>query len=187
MKYCTKCGAEMLDEAVVCVKCGSPVINTQSFTQKIEKGNKKSLFLTATILNIIAFVVSMFCYFLIFYDDSNPTPPAPEPVFTITIGDGSTGYYGLTYAQLMNILAIVWIVLAISILLLGIIAVKKHSKIFTYIYLAFSYILLIAIFGINPNMLYMVICGLGSFFLAPTILQTIAGIKILRAINKDVE
>ena len=23
MKYCAKCGAEMLDEAVICVKCGS--------------------------------------------------------------------------------------------------------------------------------------------------------------------
>ena len=28
MKYCTKCGNEMLDEAVVCVKCGCAVNNT---------------------------------------------------------------------------------------------------------------------------------------------------------------
>ena len=27
MKYCTNCGAEMADEAVVCVKCGVPVKN----------------------------------------------------------------------------------------------------------------------------------------------------------------
>lgn len=25
MKYCAKCGAEMFDEAVICVKCGCPV------------------------------------------------------------------------------------------------------------------------------------------------------------------
>ena len=31
MKYCTKCGNEMLDEAVVCVKCGCPV-NDQANT-----------------------------------------------------------------------------------------------------------------------------------------------------------
>ena len=28
MKYCTKCGNEMFDEAVVCVKCGCAVNNT---------------------------------------------------------------------------------------------------------------------------------------------------------------
>ena len=28
MKYCSKCGAELFDEAVVCVKCGCPVGNS---------------------------------------------------------------------------------------------------------------------------------------------------------------
>ena len=33
MKYCAKCGAELFDEAVVCVKCGCP---TQEFTYNIQ-------------------------------------------------------------------------------------------------------------------------------------------------------
>lgn len=31
MKYCMKCGNEMLDEAAICMKCGCPVPNAQIF------------------------------------------------------------------------------------------------------------------------------------------------------------
>lgn len=30
MKYCTKCGAEILDDATFCVKCGSAIDDTQT-------------------------------------------------------------------------------------------------------------------------------------------------------------
>lgn len=33
MKYCTHCGKEIMDEAVVCVNCGCPVEGTASVTQ----------------------------------------------------------------------------------------------------------------------------------------------------------
>ena len=36
MKYCTKCGAEIMDEAVVCVHCGCSTGYTQ---QNVEKDN----------------------------------------------------------------------------------------------------------------------------------------------------
>ncbi len=42
MKYCTKCGAELVDEAVVCTKCGcivDPSFQMQQ-TQKPEKESK---------------------------------------------------------------------------------------------------------------------------------------------------
>ncbi len=29
MKYCSKCGAEMMDEAVICIKCGCATENTR--------------------------------------------------------------------------------------------------------------------------------------------------------------
>ncbi len=34
MKYCDKCGAEMMDEAVVCTKCGCAVETTQEVQKK---------------------------------------------------------------------------------------------------------------------------------------------------------
>ena len=34
MKYCSKCGAELFDEAVICIKCGSPVQNNIQFASQ---------------------------------------------------------------------------------------------------------------------------------------------------------
>ena len=36
MKYCVRCGAELIDEAVVCVKCGCP---TQTFTNSQKRAD----------------------------------------------------------------------------------------------------------------------------------------------------
>ena len=38
MKYCTKCGKELFDEAVICPNCGCPAGNTYQFkeTKKVE-------------------------------------------------------------------------------------------------------------------------------------------------------
>lgn len=40
MKYCTKCGNELYDEAVLCPKCGCPVQNTSISTDKPSGGLK---------------------------------------------------------------------------------------------------------------------------------------------------
>lgn len=33
MKYCVKCGAEMFDDAVICVKCGRPVESSATISR----------------------------------------------------------------------------------------------------------------------------------------------------------
>ena len=38
MKYCVKCGAEMLDEAVICVKCGC---TTEKYKEQMQNATKK--------------------------------------------------------------------------------------------------------------------------------------------------
>ena len=54
MKYCVKCGKELLDEAVICTACGCPVENP-SFTEP----RKESAFQTvAKIFMIIGTVLS---------------------------------------------------------------------------------------------------------------------------------
>ena len=40
MKYCEKCGAEMHDEAVMCVKCGNMTSNNQNSKPKVETTEK---------------------------------------------------------------------------------------------------------------------------------------------------
>jgi len=61
MKYCTHCGAEIVDEeAVVCVKCGCKVADTK----KSNKDND-TLKLIAKIFLIIGTVVMSLCGFLI--------------------------------------------------------------------------------------------------------------------------
>ena len=56
MKYCSKCGNELLDEAVICPKCGCPV---ESGTNQ-NNGSKLNKIKTALVLNIIAFAIAVF-------------------------------------------------------------------------------------------------------------------------------
>ena len=46
MKYCSKCGAEISEEAVICVKCGCQVAKTQKVNEADEQN---------TGLNVLAF------------------------------------------------------------------------------------------------------------------------------------
>ncbi len=43
MKYCTHCGKELFDEAVICVGCGCPVGNAQSQSQQPKSVNGDAL------------------------------------------------------------------------------------------------------------------------------------------------
>ncbi len=52
MKYCTHCGAEVNDEAVVCVKCGRAIENAEP-TNKPKNETMKTLILVFLILGCI--------------------------------------------------------------------------------------------------------------------------------------
>ena len=57
MKYCSKCGNELLNEAVICPKCGCPADNGKNVSKKSTVGSKV---ITALVLNVIAFVIALF-------------------------------------------------------------------------------------------------------------------------------
>ena len=60
MKYCTKCGSELFDEAIICVKCGVP---TQEIFPKVQPRNTtlsilaKVFMVIGTVLNALLFCV----------------------------------------------------------------------------------------------------------------------------------
>ncbi len=61
MKYCTKCGNELFDEAVICPKCGCPVENAK-LPQTIDRSSGSK---TATkVFMIIGCIVSAFFYLI---------------------------------------------------------------------------------------------------------------------------
>lgn len=83
MKYCSKCGNELLDEAVICPKCGCPVegsTNKADSTTKILKANKHSKITSAIILNIVAFVLSLVAcgvFWMLGYSTVKEAPAMP--------------------------------------------------------------------------------------------------------------
>ena len=72
MKYCTKCGAQMMDEAVICVTCGSPVNEGMSketaseYVKRVKDAKTLSIvsisitgayFLTALCIGVISYLL----------------------------------------------------------------------------------------------------------------------------------
>ena len=62
MKYCAKCGNELLDEAVVCPKCGCAV---EGVKNPVTAGNPSGLKTVANVFMIIGCVVGAMMAFLI--------------------------------------------------------------------------------------------------------------------------
>ena len=60
MKYCSKCGNELFDEAVVCPKCGcateKPITEKKKDTQPNKNAMMGTLFIIGGILVIVLFV-----------------------------------------------------------------------------------------------------------------------------------
>lgn len=59
MKYCSHCGAEIEDEAIVCVKCGCSVANTN---RAIENPNESTT--AYTILGFFIPIIGLILFFL---------------------------------------------------------------------------------------------------------------------------
>ena len=60
MKYCEKCGNQLLDEAVMCPKCGCAVAGKQPTKEQNEKAKnqaKGAIFIIAGIAIIVIFVL----------------------------------------------------------------------------------------------------------------------------------
>lgn len=76
MKYCSKCGNELMDEAVICPKCGCATESSSNSTDKLLLANKNYKFSTGTILNIIAGILNAFfaAFFHSGFADSAESP-----------------------------------------------------------------------------------------------------------------
>ena len=74
MKYCSKCGNELMDEAVICPKCGCPVENAEK--PKKKKGLKIAL---------IVFSVLIVIYLIgFFFGDKTSSNTNDEVAYTCT-------------------------------------------------------------------------------------------------------
>lgn len=198
MKYCLKCGKDMFDEAVICPKCGCPVESATSNADKLIKANKRSKFAAATILNIIAFVISLVLCITTVVIGLNYTKPEPPAGITVT-KDILTGiwYDGSSeaekeYAEEMKdynirirntkILAVIWPVLAISLLIVG---RKAKKKSLVYVYMLIAIVMQLTIYFLYPDLIVLLVCGFGFIWLVPLILEIIASVKFFQATNEN--
>ena len=58
MKYCSKCGKELMDEAVICVGCGCPVSNNVE-NKNTDKPEIPSLITAAIVLGFLMPIVGL--------------------------------------------------------------------------------------------------------------------------------
>lgn len=179
MKYCTKCGNELFDEAVICPKCGCPV---QGSAEKSASEKQRSHLTTGMILNNIAgianlLIAGLFAYLLFFSEGEAGTEDTNLTIGSdgITFNPGglpSEGWYA------------VWVFLIVAIFIVGLLIGKGKSgtkqQILGYVYILLTIGALITMHLAFPNILYLVMCIWGLIFYVPVLLQIIAGIKFLQ-------
>ncbi len=59
MKYCSHCGNQLLDEAVMCPKCGNMVSQNQTAPSKKTNGKQQALAALSIILGIAVIVITI--------------------------------------------------------------------------------------------------------------------------------
>ena len=57
MKYCSKCGKELLDEAVVCVHCGCPVTASKSIASVTNDAPDTAMLVLGFLIPIVGFIL----------------------------------------------------------------------------------------------------------------------------------
>ena len=156
MKYCSKCGNELLDEAVICPKCGCPV---ESGTNQ-NNGSKLNKIKTALVLNIIAFVIAAFTV-------AN---------YLLLGSSGSSAADQNTNMLLLGLLGLV--TLSFVLCIINMVSAKKgHAR----AALAWIYVISVVLTTILFAIFFAAICGYGILFPVPPILQIIAAVKLIQA------
>ena len=186
MKYCSKCGNELFDEAVVCPKCGCPVENAEKASEKLILDKRRSHLSAGLILNNIAaignvLIAALFAYLLFFYEGE----PGSAQQNVIIDSEGITwnpgGLPSVTWY-------FVWVVLIIAIFVVGLLIANGKKKavqqVLGYVYIVLTIASLIVMHMAFPNFLYLVMCIWGLIFYVPVLLQIIAGIKFLQGAYK---
>ena len=202
MKYCTKCGNELFDEAVICPKCGCPVAPAGGNASVPAADRRDAKVKSASILNTVAFILNilMIAFLVIQFSAiwGEVLPERPDADYNVTV-DVFTGSvtdiqdaeeeWNSEIAEIQQnqqkilLAGIIWGVLAIGTFALGIgtkrcVLASKGSKL-AYLYMIFG-VLTPVIPLLTANLLALLICGIGLVFFIPTVLQIIAGIKFLQ-------
>ena len=156
MKYCSKCGNELLDEAVICPKCGCPVPNAE---MNVVQDNRKVRLKSASAMNAIAFILNILCgaYFAwALFNVSDESEPSGGISVDFSGGAPSVSWFW------------VWVAMVIVIFALGIAIYKiyqnKTNAILPYIYILLSVLNLVVVNLAFPNLLYLVTCIWGIIF-----------------------
>lgn len=179
MKYCSKCGNELLDEAVICPKCGCPVVDSE---MNVVRDNRKVRLKSASALNAIAFILNILCgvYFAWALLAPSEEPEQTEG-FSISV-DFSEGAPSILWFW-------VWVAIVIAIFALGIaigkIYQKKTNQILPYIYILLSVLNLVVVNLAFPNLLYLVTCIWGIIFLFQTFCRYWLGCVFYRVANEE--
>lgn len=182
MKYCSKCGNELHDEAVICPKCGCPIENTQHKTiidENTRVTAKKDLF-TGLLLNIFSIIIPLILLMFLLVGNNgtsliqnitSDTGSSHSTDATISI-EADISSNGLSIAMGGGI-----VIFAIG-LAVYFVKQKRLKTILAYIY----FIAAIADFALFffVWMAYVIAtCFLGAVGLIPGILQIRAGMKYI--------
>ena len=199
MKYCSKCGNELHDEAVICPKCGCQVEDVSPTA----KSSAKASVASASLLNLIAFVINILIFIFLAAVIIMAEPPGKMDadyhvtfdMFTgiITdIQDTETEWQQETAEYTQNVQkimrgAILWGVFSVGMFFFGL-KLKKavftpSGKKLTSIYTICAILAPIVSLLVANNMLALVLCGIGLIFFIPAILQIIAGIKFSKCVS----
>lgn len=192
MKYCSKCGNELFDEAVICPKCGCAVASGND-NQITKKTHVKSALNTAKLLNVIALVLNIIIvvfYILPVFEtyEEYRGGGASDADLTITIGDKMTREEFRADNAYRCAACISWGVLAAATFALSL---KMKEQVLTtkgmpiiYLYFALSLATPIIPFIIDIDIFTnAIICGLGLVFFVPVILQVIAATRYIKVVS----
>lgn len=178
--YCSKCGNELFDEAVICPKCGCPTQKAASKSQYSgESGHSKLT--TGRILNNIAALINLllivFLTYSIFflYDSDNITAPSASEADIQIIYEPPQPNKGWF---------IVWILIVAALFALGMMLGKKKIRshaLFCYVYLALAILSVVVLLIAFPELRLLLLCAVGLILFIPAILQVIAGIYFLQS------
>lgn len=189
MKYCSKCGNELLDEAVFCVKCGCSCENTNKLADEIFEKKRHSNLSLASILNNIAAIgnaiIAVFSRELFFINEKSSTHSGADVSITFGSSGGiDSDYTGRRILEEPKWFA-VWILSIIAVFVIGFLISKckkkKMAQMLSYIYMLTSVASAIFMLKASTMIENFIVCGFGLIFFVPVVLQIIAGINFIQA------